>query len=446
MNMLKAGFSKVDITPEMGAPINGYTKLRYAEGVLDELEAVALAVSVKDIVALFISVDICHISGDILDVYRKGISEVTEIPLDNIIIACTHTHTSPMVIADTGEEIVDKYIAFLGEKLKEVSKEAIADLTEAKMGYGVGEAKNISFARRFVMKDGSIKTNPGVNNPDIVRSVGDVDERISVLRFDRVDGKKLVFANFATHPDVVGGSKISADWPGLFRHTLEKTIDNTSCIIFNGAQGDVNHVNVHPKGGDFNDMFVDFDDVSRGYEHARHMAYVLVGGVLQCFQKVSYVDVDEMVCREITFKVPSNMPKPEDMENAYRIVELYESGRADELPFKGMMLTTVVAEARRMIRLEHGPEYFDVPMSAVKLGPVAFVTIAGEGFSDIGIELKKSDKYQLVMPIGLANDYMGYFPMMDSYEEGGYESRSSNFKAGVAERIIEKGKELIESL
>ena len=446
MNTLKAGFAKIDITPEMGAPINGYSFIRYAEGVLDELEAVALAVSVKDIVALFISVDICHISGDILDVFRKGISEVTEIPLDNIIIACTHTHTSPMVIANTGEEIVDKYIAFLGEKLKEVSKEAIADLTEAKMGYGVGEAKNISFARRFVMKDGSIKTNPGVNNPDIVRSVGNVDERISVLRFDRVDGKKLVFANFATHPDVVGGSKISADWPGLFRRTLEKTIDNTSCIFFNGAQGDVNHVNVHPKGGDFNDMFVDFDDVSRGYEHARHMAYVLVGGVLQCFQKVNYVDVDELTCKEITLKIASNMPKPEDMPNAYHTMELYDSGRAEELPYKGMMLTTVVAEARRMIRLEHGPEFFDLPMSAFKLGPVAFVTIAGEGFSDIGIELKKSDKYDLVMPIGLANDYQGYFPMMDSYEEGGYESRSSNFKAGVAEYIIKSGKELMESL
>ncbi len=32
----------------------------------------------------------------------------------------------------------------------------------------------------------------------------------------------------------------------------------------NGAQGDINHVNVHPKGGDLNGMFMDFDDVSRG--------------------------------------------------------------------------------------------------------------------------------------------------------------------------------------
>lgn len=33
-----------------------------------------------------------------------------------------------------------------------------------------------------------------------------------------------------------------------------------------------------------------------------------------------------------------------------------------------------------------------------------------------------------------------------SYDEGGYEARSSNFKAGTAEQIIKEGKELIESL
>ena len=35
---------------------------------------------------------------------------------------------------------------------------------------------------------------------------------------------------------------------------------------------------------------------------------------------------------------------------------------------------------------------------------------------------------------------------MDSYEEGGYEARSSSFKAGVAERIIEEGKAILASM
>lgn len=37
-------------------------------------------------------------------------------------------------------------------------------------------------------------------------------------------------------------------------------------------------------------------------------------------------------------------------------------------------------------------------------------------------------------------------PAMDVYIEGGYEARSSNFKAGVAERMIEIGKEMLAEL
>lgn len=37
-------------------------------------------------------------------------------------------------------------------------------------------------------------------------------------------------------------------------------------------------------------------------------------------------------------------------------------------------------------------------------------------------------------------------PMLECYEEGGYEAGSSNFKAGVAELIIASGLDLLESL
>lgn len=446
MNTLKAGFSRVCITPKIGIPMEGYFFYRPAEGVIDELEVNVLALEAGKTKALLVSVDNCGIAKDILDIYRAEISKDVNVPVENIIIGSTHTHTGPITKTNTGEKMVDEYIDFLLGKIKEAVQSAVSDLVDAKMGYGIGEAKNISFGRRYVMKDGSIKTNPGVNNPDIVKPLGEVDERVSVLRFDRTDGKKLIFVNFPTHPDVVGGAKFSADWPGLLRETLEKTIDNSACIFFNGALGDVNHVNVHPKGGDFNDMFNDFDDVARGYEHARHMAYVIVGGVLQCFQKVNYTDIDEIICKERIISIASNMPEKKDMEEAYRIKALHDAGKDDEIPYSGMMLTTVVAEALRMVKLENGPESFEMPLTGFKIGPVALVTIPGEGFTNIGLELKKSDKHEIVIPLGLSNAYEGYFPMQDSYDEGGYEARSSYFKAGVAEHIIKEGRLLVESL
>lgn len=39
-----------------------------------------------------------------------------------------------------------------------------------------------------------------------------------------------------------------------------------------------------------------------------------------------------------------------------------------------------------------------------------------------------------------------YFPMMDAYQEGGYEAGSSNFKAGVAELLISEAQEILRQL
>ena len=52
----------------------------------------------------------------------------------------------------------------------------------------------------------------------------------------------------------------------------------------------------------------------------------------------------------------------------------------------------------------------------------------------------------MVCPTCLTNGSRGYFPMKDSYDEGGYESRSSNYKAGIAETIIAEGTKILENL
>ena len=443
---LKAGFAKVNINPPMGIPLRGYYKERFADGVLDDLEAVALAIECDGVKALLISVDHCGIEQDLSIQYRKLVSEAAKIPAEHIIISSTHTHTAPFAEVNSENELVREYTEFLGKRIADAAVFAVSDLKEARMGYGKGVAPNVAFIRRYVMKDGSIKTNPGVNNPDILKPVGIIDDSVNVLRFDREGADTIVFVNFANHPDVVGGSKISADWPGLLRRNVEKILDGTKCIFFNGAQGDVNHVNVHPKDGDLNSMFIDFDGVARGYSHAEYIARVITGGVLQAYDKVSYVDIDNVISKQKTIRVPSNKPALEELPQAHRINNLHNAGRDGELPYEGMMLTTVVAEAARMVRLENAPDTFDMVLSAVKIGPVAFIGIPGEPFSEIGKQIKATEGFEMIIPSCNTNGKEGYFPMQDSYDEGGYEARSSNFKAGVGEYIIKEAKELLNSL
>ncbi len=452
MNTLQAGFSQVNITPMLGIQLVGYFMPRPAKGVLDELYIRTLALRCEDTCVLMMSLDNCAINQEVMTPLRQHISEVTGVPVEAIFISATHTHTGPAVKSDVlGTPGIDlalpqEYHDTVRHKMADAAQLALADLKPARMGWGIGHAPNIAFIRRFRMKDGSVKTNPGVDNPDIVAPIGDVDERVSVLRFDRENADTLVLVNFADHPDVVGGDLISADWPGLLCSTVEKVLDNTKCIFFNGAEGDVNHVNVHPRGGYLNGMFMDFDDVARGYSHAQYMGRVLTAGVLQAFDKVQYEEVSSLRFLQKTIKVPTNLPRSEDMPTAYHIKKLHDAGRDAELPYTGMMLTTVVAEALRMVRLEHAPDHFEMPLSAIAIGNLALIGIPGEPFTGIGRGLKAAEGWDLVLPCCLTNGSEGYFPMQDAYDEGGYEARSSNFAAGVAELIIQEGTTLLNEL
>ena len=446
MNTLKAGFARVNVNPTLGLAIRGYFKPRYVEGILDDLEINAVALSCGETKTVMMTLDACAIDTKEADVFRAYISEKTGISPDAIFLHATHTHTASSMGFDAEEELTREYTEFLKKRFVDAAVAAVEDLKPAKMGYAVGRAPKIAFVRRFRMKDGKVRTNPGVGNPDILHPIGDVDERVNVLRFDREGAPTIVLANQGNHPDTVGGNRVSADWPGFFRRRTEKALDDVKAIFFNGAEGDVNHVNVNAKHGDKNDMFHDFDDVDRGYGHARHMGNVMAGAVLQVYDKVNYVDVDKLQYVQTVVDLPSNMPKPEDMPLAHKYNDLHLAGRDEEIPFKAMELTTVVAEAGRMVKLEHGPASFPLRLSAIAIGNVAMLGIPGEPFNGVGIGIKEAEGWDLVLPCCLTNGSEGYFPMQDSYDEGGYEARSSRYKAGTAELIIQEGKKVLDGL
>ncbi len=60
--------------------------------------------------------------------------------------------------------------------------------------------------------------------------------------------------------------------------------------------------------------------------------------------------------------------------------------------------------------------------------------------------MKESPDWAAVLPCCLTNGGEGYFPMLDAYEEGGYEARSSRFGAGTAEKIVGEGLALLREL
>lgn len=448
-----AGFARTDITPPLGTAIVGYFEERRAKGILDRLEANALAVSDGTRTAVLIAADLLGIEGASFNgALRERIAAAAGVAADAVYVHCTHTHTGPGAgKAGKGRTDIfdgtDFYNEFLATRLADVAVLAVADLAPAALAVGSSEARRISFLRRYRMKDGTVRTNPGVNNPDIAEPVGSLDETVRVLRMRR-DGKDdIAVLNFATHPDVVGGEMISGDWPSFARRTFERAEPGTKCIFFNGAQGDVNHVCTDPRPGEREGLHPDFDDVDRGYEHAWHMGRVVAAAALSVWGKCAPVAAGPIRFAVRNIAVPSQMPKPEELSRAREYDRLHREGRDAEIPFSGMALTTVVAEAGRMVLLADGPAAFNLPLSAVAIGEsVVFAGIPGEPFSEIGRAVRRSSPFAMTVCTCLTNGSCGYFPVASAYDEGGYEARSSVFAPTVADCISGGMSDVLKSL
>ena len=106
-----------------------------------------------------------------------------------------------------------------------------------------------------------------------------------------------------------------------------------------------------------------------------------------------------------------------------------------------------VARARRIVNLENGPDFFDLPLIAVAIGDsVAFGGFPGEPFNDIGKAIKKDSPFKLTILSCLTNGSRGYFPFSDAYVGGGYESATSPFGPTVADQLIEGQLGLLKSI
>jgi len=451
LNKLEMGYARVNITPMLGIGIRGYYIRRVAKGILDELEASAMALSCGNTPTLLVSIDHCGIEADFCNRFRTSMSKAANIPAENILLTATHTHTGPMIrpidryVVDN--ELLANYADFLESRLCDLAVLALADMKPARMGFAVGHAPDrIAYIRRYRMKDGSTFTCPPINDPNIDHPLGELDQRVNVLRFDREGSDSVVILNYGLHADTVNGELISADWPGWTRRTIEKALDGVKCLCIIGAEGDVGSTHVFPSGGDMNDTEISFDNEMKSPGMARFVGRALAGTILQVFDKVEYVDVDCVKMLNHIVSVKANVPAPSELPMAHKYKELHEAGRDDLIPYEAMELTTVVAEAIRMCELENGPDHIDLELTGLRIGNISFVGIPGEPFTQIGVEIKKHDGWDLILPCCLTNGTQGYFPTKDAFDEGGYEARSSRYVSDVAENIVAGAGQLLKSL
>jgi neutral ceramidase len=118
----------------------------------------------------------------------------------------------------------------------------------AQVWYGRTQEQQLSFNRRFWMKDGTVGWNPGKLNPNIIRPVGLIAPEVGVVYIETVDKKPLVTCvNFAMHRDTTGGLLVSADYPAALARCLADCKGPEMLTLFaNGTCGNIPQTLAHP--------------------------------------------------------------------------------------------------------------------------------------------------------------------------------------------------------
>lgn len=430
MSNLKAGFSRVDITPHIGAKMGGYFFPRYASGVLDPLYATAVAFDDGEKRAVVISVDQLGVEHSFMEPLRKRIADSIQTDAEGVFVACTHTHLSPVLEND--------YAEFFARQLCDAAVLAVKDLSDTQMYYTHGRVEDVAFVRRYRMKDGSIKTNPGLQNPDVEGMLGSADEQSSLLILKREGKPEIGIVNFQVHPDVIGGSKISADYPKFVRDTYEANIPNSRCMYINGAQGDTNHV----------DIRLSKDDCFSGYKRARYMGTKIAMSVLANYLLAKKLHGHQIRFDQQSLFVEHNKGTAEEIASAIDIIQDYQSRNVTSWKAHSVVAKEYAmpfAMARRIALLADAPDKKELKLTAIAVGDVVFAGFPGEPFTDLGRTVKEKSNFTLTIPACCACGYEGYYPTLDAYA-GGYETCSARYIAGTGECLADSLTSLVNSL
>lgn len=441
--MLKSGFARLDITPPLGTCLAGYFHARPADDILDPLYVSAVAFDDGERKAVILSIDNLGINQDILFEIRGSIAEACGTVREAVYITCTHTHLAPgMNQGHNSSDNQPEYAGFLSKKAVDAARLALADLAPSTLSYTRGEAKDVSFLRRYRMKDGSARTNPGFLNPDVAGFIGEVDEMSQLLVIKREGKPEIGIVNFQVHPDTIGGCSVSADYPKFVRDTYEKLIDNSRCMYINGAQGDSNHI----------DIRLDETKCRRGYERTRYMGRKIAMSVIANYELREEIKGDEISFANKIVSVKYNKGTPEEVEWAKALMAEYEQ-YGDPMKIPGIVERAaggspvqLVAKAKRIYDLSKLGDEKELLISALAIGDVVFGGFPGEPFTEMGRLVKNNSKFTLTIPSCCTNGYEGYYPMMDAYDEAGYEANSARYERGTAEKLANELSDLINTL
>lgn len=459
---LQVGVAQVEITPPLGFPMAGYYTERLATGTLNPLWAKAVVFRQGETLAAWVVCDLTGVAVDLSTAVRQRASKATGIPVANIVVSATHSHTAPDYyralydhLAPAGETATDvqrersAYAGRLIDSTAQAIVEAHAAVQPVRVRSGSAEqATPVSFCRRFVMRDGSVRTWVGLKHPEAIRSAAPIDPEIGLLEIRRADDDATtgLISNFALHLDTVGGTQWSADYPYAIEQTILKAIGPDVISLFGtGCCGDINHA----------------DPTGAPRRSAADIGNALGATITAARPQLTPVETPKLRVNSRTVPLLLEEVSPAEVQHSLELIKLVRSGQKIEFfdhvrAYKQLVLdqlihTTPHPETTGLISLGLSRTWRSIGASipaevtVVTLGSdVALVFLPGEVFSELGHSIKQASPFRttLVMELSQCVESI-YIPNRHAYAGGGYEVANSLVQAGSGERLVEAAVSLL---
>ncbi|HWH69866.1 MAG TPA: hypothetical protein VNT26_10795 [Candidatus Sulfotelmatobacter sp.] len=440
---LQAGAAEVDITPPTGYRMAGYFDERLATGVHDPLKAKALVLQQGSTQLAWVFCDLLGLPLEVSAKARAAASRQTGIPVSHIVISATHSHTGPLLddvreryshdlaMAKYGADPhrpID-YPVSLSSQLAKVIAAAQASLRPAQLAAGMVKQPDLTFNRRFWMKDGKVVFNPGQLNPNIVQPAGPSDPDVGMLLIqDPATRQPLAGATiFAMHSDTIGGTEYSADYEYYLEKTLRRGFGSRYLSAFAaGTCGDLNHINVHKK------------EVAKGAEVSERLGSTLGQTVLAAAPQLPLLTQPTLAARSTTVRVPLQTVTAQDLADARSKIDKLGDAQTD-------FFTKVIAVKRLDLATRGATWPMEVQVFRLD-AQTAIVCLPGEIFVELGLAIKQASPFKNTLVMSICNDRPSYVPTIKAFSEGSYEVINSRVQAGVGEQLVAAASKLLDQL
>ncbi len=437
---LTAGLAVIDITPPIPYRMSGYFRERLSTGTSNPLHAKAIVLRQGKERAALVFCDIIGLSLDVSSRVRRQVAKQSGIPAANILIAATHSHTGPlyfgalrkhlhnMAVAKLGSDPYEKvdYSSELAAKVVKVITQANEAAKPIRLKAGVAEQKGLSFNRRFHMKNGTVRFNPGILNPDIVRVAGPIDPEVGIVFFSEAgnDSAAAALVNFTLHLDTVGGTEYAADYPFYVEQSLREIYGDKFVLLFGtGTCGDINHIDVTKK-----------ERLKTGF-----IGKTLAETVKAKSDSLETIAEPALAVRSEVVEVPLQQYGPQKVAWAHESIKKVGTR---ELSFLEQV------EAYKILALEMRPgRTIGLEVQVFRLShDVAVVGLPGEVFVDLGLAIKRASPFATTLVIELCQDAPGYIPTKKAFAEGSYETVNSRIAPGGGEMMVDAAVRLLKEL